>query len=138
MRFYDTDPRPLHFAELLAGLREIDPAFDIDGGFLLYNGEWYAEITIDAPDDAFFDWQTDSLKAELGATAGFGKDRVEAVLRTAQRQVFVRVLSGGRDIETTLSRLDVLWDWLFAHRSGLLQADGEGFYEDEDLILATK
>lgn len=144
MRFHDTEPRPLHISELRAGLREIDPAFDVDGenisdsGCLLYNGEVYADITIDGPDDAYFDWKTDSLKAEVGAAAGPGKERVEAVLRAAQRQVFVRIRWGGRDSETTLSRLDVLWDWLFAHRSGLLHAEGEGFYDGEELILAVK
>lgn len=138
MRFYDTDPRPLHFTELLAGLREIDPAFDIDGGFLLYAGEWHGEITIDAPKSAYFDSDTEMLKAELADATGTARKRVETVLRNAQREVCVRVLWGGRDSETTLSRLDMLWDWLFAHRNGLLHAEGEGFYEGETLILAAK
>jgi hypothetical protein len=138
MRFYDTDPRPLHVSELKAGLREIDPAFDIDGGFLLYAGEWQAEITIDSPDSPYFDSDTNMLKAELAGAIGPGRERVEAVLRNAQREGCVRVLWGGRDSETTLSRLDVLWDWLFSHRCGLLHAEGEGFYEDETLILALK
>jgi hypothetical protein len=142
MRFYDTDPRPLRISDIRAGLREIDPSFDFDGdgpdsGYLVYAGEIHADITIDSPDGAYFDWHTDTLKAEVIAD-GPGRERVEAVLRDAQRQVFVRVRWGGRDPEITLSRLDVLWDWLFAHRSGLLHAEGEGFYEDETLILALK
>ena len=143
MRFYDTDPRPLRISEIRAGLQEIDPAFDIDGtdrsnsGYLLYNGDLYADITIDSPDDGYFNWETDSLKADVAAS-GPGRERVEDVLREAQRLVYVRVRYGGRDTETTLSRLDVLWDWLFGHRSGLLYAEGEGFYQDETLILALK
>lgn len=145
MRFYDTDLRPLRISELRAGLREIDPAFEIedesersDSGYLLYNGELYADITIDSPDSDYFASEMDSLKADLGRSVGSGKAHVEAVLRDARRQVFVRVRYGGRDTETTLSRLDMLWDWLFANRSGLLYAEGEGFYQDETLVLAIK
>jgi hypothetical protein len=142
MRFYDTDPRPLHISELRAGLREIDPAFDIEGdsrdsGFLLYSGEVYADISIDSPDSNYFDYEADSLTAEAAAAKGPGKEHVEAVLRDAQRSIVASVRSGGRDCETNLSRMDVLWDWLFIHRSGLLHAEGEGFYDGE-LILAVK
>jgi hypothetical protein len=34
-----------------------------------------------------------------------------------------------------LGLLSPLWDWLLANRSGLIQADGEGFYEGRNLIL---
>ena len=75
-----------------------------------------AEITIDSTDDRYFDRSTDSLKAEFANAVGPGRERVEVVLHNAQQMVFVRVLSGGRDDETTLSQLDVLWDWLFGTR----------------------
>ena len=83
----------------------------------------------------FYDTDTRPLHdSENGA----GRDHVERVLRDAQRLICARVLWGSRDTEATLSRLDVLWDWLFTHRSGLLHAEGEGFYEDDELILALK
>ena len=53
---------------------------------------------------------------------------------TAKRTVVVRV----GDHDEALELLDIVWDWLFTHRSGLLQADGEGFYEGEELILPVK
>jgi hypothetical protein len=40
--------------------------------------------------------------------------------------------------EQTLSLLDPLWHWLQEHHRGLVQADGEGFYEHQRLILATR
>ena len=147
MRFYDTDTRPLFVSEIRAGLREIDPQFDIDdandalgSGYLTHAGALYAEISIDGPDAEYFnyDWSADCLRVSVANEHTAGKHRVEAVLRGAQRMVHVRVRWGGRDAETTLSRLDVLWDWLFTNRSGLLYAEGEGFYEDEELILPLK
>ena len=138
MRFFDTDPRPLHISELRAGLREIDPAFDIDGGFLLYDTAWYAEITIDPVGSDYFESEVRSILADVTEGSGAGQDRVLKVLHDAKQQICLRVLYGGRDPEATLSRLDVLWDWLFTHRSGLLHAEGEGFYQDDELILAVK
>ena len=34
-----------------------------------------------------------------------------------------------------LQRLQPLWDWLFLFRSGVLHADGEGYYDADDLIV---
>lgn len=145
MRFFDTEPRPLYLSELRDGLREIDPSFDLDGwsdasgsGFLMYDGATHAEVTIDSPEHDYFDSDTEMLKSHIQVASGPGRAQVEIVLRDAKRMICLRVLSGGRDAETNLSRLDVLWDWLFAHRSGLLHAEGEGFYKDETLILAIK
>lgn len=138
MRFYDTDARPLRLDDIRQALREIDTNFDIDGGFLLYSGEWHAEISIDAPGADYFDSDMRMLQSGLVAVDDPMRSYVEGVLRDAQREICLRILFGDRDLETTFSRLDVLWDWLFAHRSGLLHAEGEGFYQDETLILALK
>jgi hypothetical protein len=147
MRFYDTDPRPLYISELRNALREIDPEFEIENGsdalnsgYLTYGGALHAEVDISGPETEYFgyDWRSDSLTALDAQGDAVGMQKVAKVLRDAQRMVYARVRWGGRDAETTLSRLDLLWDWLFVHRSGLLYAEGEGFYEDETLILAIK
>jgi hypothetical protein len=66
---------------------------------------------------------------------GKGRKRVEKVLKTAKRTIAVQVLSQGRESEETLSGIDPLWRWLFLTRKGLLHADGEGYYDEDDLIL---
>lgn len=35
----------------------------------------------------------------------------------------------------TLDRLVPLWTWLQANRRGLIQADGEGYYDGQELIM---
>jgi len=46
-------------------------------------------------------------------------------------------LTPPRTAEQTLELLSPLWEWLLANRRGLIQADGEGFYDGQHLILAT-
>lgn len=104
----------------------------------MYDGATHAEITVDSPDHDYFDSDMGMLKSHIEVTSGPGRAQVEAVLSDAKRMICLRVLWGDRGTETTLSRLDVLWDWLFSHRAGLLHAEGEGFYQDETLILALK
>jgi hypothetical protein len=52
--------------------------------------------------------------------------------------VVLKVLWEDRDTETTLQRIRPLWDWLLAHRTGLLQVDDEGYYGPGGLVLEVK
>jgi hypothetical protein len=45
------------------------------------------------------------------------------------------VLFQDRPLEITFSQIEPLWQWLFDHRSGLLQAEAEGYYDRTKLIL---
>ena len=54
------------------------------------------------------------------------RERVLATLDTARGIVAAQVLPGAYDEHDAPTRLDPLWQWLFANRKGLLQADGEG------------
>ena len=73
------------------------------------------------------DWLHSANAPEPQKKTAAAKDRVLAVLGSTKRTVAVRV----GDHDDALDLLDSVWDWLFEHRSGLLQADGEGFYEDD-------
>ena len=44
----------------------------------------------------------------------------------------------GTDSEATFALFDALWDWLFANRRGILQADSEGFYNADGLLVERK
>ena len=138
MRFFDTKNKPLTLKSLASALRRIDRKLGIDLGQLTYAGEDFAQIEISEPGDGTFDEELaafrKSVAAKRGKKVAAAKAKVLATLDAARRTVVVRV-GGHRD---ALDLLDIVWDWLFQHRSGLLQADYEGFYEDEILIFALK
>jgi hypothetical protein len=146
MRFFDTSPPPLTVEAIEVALKEIDPAYHIEiakdaripQGDLYFGDAIYGEIEINQPGDGVFDEELDEMLEFLEESEGAGRARVEAVLRSAQRTVVVRVLWQTRDTESTMIRIDPLWDRLFIEREGLLQADGEGYYDDDELILAVK
>ncbi|MBX9626770.1 MAG: hypothetical protein K2X82_23415 [Gemmataceae bacterium] len=144
MRFYDTDPRPLRIGHIRAGLRWLDPQYAVEPGgrgcgTLTHAGEEYGDIEINGPRSDTFREEREEMLAELVGTRGRQRKQVEGVLRSAVRVVAVQVLYGGRRLEDTLLRLDDLWDWLFDSRDGgLLQADGEGYYDGQRLILKVR
>ena len=57
-------------------------------------------------------------------------------LTNATSIIAVRVLWQGREPEPTLEKLDALWNWLLSNRTGLMQADDEGYYDSSGLILS--
>ena len=63
------------------------------------------------------------------------KSRVITTLRRANAIVRIHVLWRGRDRNLTLERLQPLWDWLFLFCSGVLHAQGEGYYDADGLIV---
>lgn len=138
MRFFDTKKPALTVKSLTSALRRIDRKFGYDLGELTYDGEGFAQIEISKPGDGVFDEELanfrECVEAKGGKKVAAARTKVLATLDATKRTVVVRV----GDHDDALDLLDTVWDWLFAHRSGLLQADGEGFYEDEVLILAVK
>lgn len=138
MRFFDTKTPPLTLRSLTSALRRIDRQFGLDAGQLTYGGAAFAQIELSRPGDGIFEEEVanfrNCVEAKRGAKAAGAKAKLLATLDSAKRTVVVRV----GDHDEALELLDVVWDWLFAHRSGLLQADGEGFYDGEELILPVK
>jgi len=137
MRFFDNHKKPLKLANLRAGLRRVDRKFDIEMGELTYNGEAFAQVEISEPGDGTFDDELANFRTAVAAKRGAksaSKAKVLTTLDEVKRTIAVRV----GDHDDALDLLDTVWDWLFDHRSGLLHAEGEGFYEGETLILALK
>jgi len=135
LRFIVTDPPPLSVAHLDAALRSVDPAYTIDGYDLRHGDGLYGEIEVNPRGTGLCDEELGEL-ADFIEDAGEGdRARVLAVLKQATAIVAVRVLWQGREAAETLTRLDPLWGWLFDHRAGLLQADGEGYYDEDGRVL---
>jgi hypothetical protein len=144
MRFYDTHKKPLRLAQLRTALRRQDRAYDIEildpskpqAGVLKYGGIVYAEIEVSESGEESFDEDLGEQLAAVVRRKGKAKSGVEEILRDTKRIVIVCVRFGTKAVEDTLVRIDPLWNWLFATRSGLLHAEDEGFYDDNGLILS--
>jgi hypothetical protein len=138
MRYISTSAEPLTLQVLEAGLRSLDPKYRVaEDGDLLYGDELFGQLEVNLPDEELFEEEREELLEELeDAEDAKGVKVVRKVLEEARAIVALQVLFQGRkDTESTLQRIDPLWDWLYAHRTGLMQADGEGYYDAKGAVL---
>jgi hypothetical protein len=137
LRFLSEDDRPLVLDEILSGLRKIDPRFQLaDGGMLIRGNERLAQLDVSTVADGLFEEEIRELREEAGqgsATTGAVITRLGSVTAILAAGVLLQA----RTTDQTFDLLSPLWDWLTANRRGLIHADGEGFYEGRELILAT-
>jgi hypothetical protein len=132
----------LNLRDVHSALQQIDSAYRVEiipetselQGELHYADGLYGEIEINQPGDELFDAEIQE-QLESFKEVDDNSATVATTLRAANRSVVVRVLSQGRESGDTLVRIDPLWSWLFNLRSGLLQADGEGFYDSQGIVL---
>jgi len=141
MRFVSADKQPVTTTLLRDAVLAAGPGYDVQiddvAATIFHNGARIAHIEINVSGDDLFDEERDELAEFVTDTVGdpTAKATVLETLGAAQTIVAAQVLYGTGDVETTLSRLDPLWQWLFRNRKGLLQADGEGYYDARGLIL---
>jgi hypothetical protein len=139
MRYIVADERPVTLEDVQAALAETGGAYEIDGeeteATVSYGGHRVGHLTLNAPGDGLFDVERDELVGFAEDGEGQGKGRVLDTLRAARGIVALQVLFGDGDTERTLGVIDPLWRWLHANRRGLLQADGEGYYDAHGLVL---
>jgi hypothetical protein len=139
VRYYITDEDDLSLAQLEAGLKEFDSSYAVphqaDAGELHYAGDVYAQIEINRPGDGLFDEELEETIDGVALTGGPRAQQVIDTLREVRQTVALRVLWQGRDSEQTLTKIDPVLVWLMMNREGMLQVDGEGFYEGEELIF---
>lgn len=143
MRFIGMDERRTDAEQLKAALLAVGPGYDVhledNEAIVVHAGAIIAKLEINVPGDGLFDDEREELLTRVLDAHGddAAKTRVVATLRGARVIVAAQVLYGTGDSETTLARLDPLWAWLFRNRRGLLQAEGEGYYDEFGLVLAT-
>jgi hypothetical protein len=143
MRYYDVSDESLSLKDIEAALKREDPLYRMEIfedserplADMYLGDDIYAQIELYQPGDGLFDEEIQEMLEFLVDAEGRGRKRVEKVLKTAKRTIAVQVLSQEREWEKTLSVIDPLWKWLFLFRKGLLHADGEGYYDEDDLIL---
>ena len=136
MRFITTDTAETTPSILEQALKETDSEYSIaDSGELKHGDDVYAVVEVNRPGDSLFAEEIGELREFVEAVRGKRKADVLRTLDNAKAIVAVQVLFGGRESEATLEKLDPLWEWLMSHRKGLLQADGEGYYDQTGPIL---
>jgi hypothetical protein len=144
MRYIMSDPRPLSLLALHDALRHHDPNFALlpdqvaDMADLLYAGYTLALIEINHAGEEIFADDLTEFKDLVGAPADRRARLVLDVLNQATAIIAVEAFWDEGRADDTLHKLESLWDWLFANRQGVLQADGMGFYNADDLILERK
>jgi hypothetical protein len=140
MRYILSDERPVSMDSIRQAFANAGPGYEVDGEdvdcTVAYEGRPVAQVTLNAPGDGLFDAERDELVEFANDGDGPGKGHVVDTLFRAQGIVAVQVLFGDGDTDRTLDALGPLWAWMQANRSGLLQADGEGYYDSHGLILA--
>lgn len=141
LRYITTNQQAITLPVIAAALQALDPAYTLAGDQVddiadLLHGETFCGVLeINRPGDDIFEDDLREFRDMVGTGETEAERRVLAVLANAQAMVAVEAIWQGTDSESALGRLDPLWDWLFAHHTGLLQADNEGFYDADDLIL---
>jgi hypothetical protein len=146
MRFFVTDQQPVTLDMLESAFKAIDPSYAIvdrhptraENGILIHDDEPYGEIEINNPGDSLFESELNEFREFLADAQGPNKQVVLDALNGTRAIIAVRVLWQDRESEDTLKKIDPLWAWLEKNHQGMGQADGEGFYQGEELILALK
>ena len=141
MRYFSTDTRPITLSLIEAALKQVDTAYSItnievdDLGDLMCGDNHCAIIEINRPGDDMFEDDVAEFQDLVGKADGAAERLVRETLSNATALIVIEALWQGENAEPVLSKIDPLWDWLFANYQGLSQADSEGFYDQSGLIL---
>lgn len=124
IRYVLTDDRAATLVELEQALRQVDPAYTIDGDLIRMGESGYGVIDITHRGDPICDGDLDLL-ARLAAKKKH-RDTILAAVRDAKSMVCVQPVSS---LEARTDEvLAPLWDWLLANRAGLLVWEGGYFF----------
>lgn len=144
MRFISEDASLLDFESLADVLRGLDARYILrptdlnDLVEVLYDGQLYGQVEINPRGDELFDDDISAFLEMLGSPSTAGEQQVAQTLSAATQIIAVEMFWQGTNPEPTFEKFDPLWDWLFANRRGILQADTEGFYGAHGLLVERK
>ncbi|HMT08254.1 MAG TPA: hypothetical protein PKA82_09635 [Pyrinomonadaceae bacterium] len=142
MRFISKNDLSKVLNDLERHLKGIDANFKFErsndedsAADILYRNEPYSQVEVNVPNDGLFEEEIGELQEFIEDIEGPGKEKVVDLLQNAKTIVCFQILFGGRTTDETLDTLAPIWHWLFGNYPGLLQADGEGYWENTNLIL---
>jgi len=128
---------PVTLKQIGSGLQAMDPQFKIDAGELMYGGELLGELEItNAGSDMF----NEDIAFKIGELERNGTPAARAVagrLRATRSIIALNVLdSATRDAQQTWQMIGPLWNVLPTLAPGLTQSDGQGYYDNGQLLIA--
>jgi hypothetical protein len=139
MRFISTDERQITLAELDAALKQITAQGSVNptppGDYyadIEVDGDVHAELEINLPGDDIFKEEIEDLVEPIewyGDTPH--KARVLKTLEDAKWIACFLLLQPGWENDI----VDKLCDWLLKNRNGLLEIDGEGYFDLDNIVL---
>jgi hypothetical protein len=142
MRFFIDDVQKIDLDTKETALKRADQGYTLvsrdaadESAELMWKGAIYGEIEISHSSSDLMAEEVEELIDFIDEKGSAPAKQVVQMLREAKCVVAVRVLFQGRSTELTLAKIDPLWEWLFGNYRGLLQADGEGFYDSNELLL---
>ncbi len=149
MRYLFEGEQKVTLEEIEAVLKKIDDQYAFlgwvnnkNGAEIQYQKAAYGTIELERFEGEASDKEIQETIEKVELIKGWftraAKSHVIRFLKQVRVRIVVRVLWGGRETEETLGKLDPLWEWLTAKYAGLLQVDGEGFYDKRKLILKMK
>jgi hypothetical protein len=110
---------------------------DADGISTIFSGDVaIAELEVNPKGSELFDEEVAEFRDRLDGVSGNVEPVTEA-FENATCIVAIQVFFEGRSPEEVMNDLRPLMTWLQDHCPGLTQADGDGFYDKETLILET-
>ncbi len=132
----------LQLSDIEKGLKRHNNNYSIqqsevkDQGDLLYDDKVIAHIEINHPTEDIFKEDIEELSDTIGTPQTTIEHKILDQIHSTNLLIAIEAIWSGTQRNTTLDKLDPLWTWLFDNHPGILQADGEGFYTREGLILA--
>jgi hypothetical protein len=142
LRYITTSADRITLEMLQDGLARIDPDYNVLStevdkvhGDLMYGETLLGTLELNLPGDEVFEDDVIELIALVRHSPDDRRPQVLDVLEAAQSIVAVRARWTGYDPESVFEKIDPLWDYLFTHFAGLLQIDGDGFYDNEGPVL---
>lgn len=146
MRYFVADNKPINLSCIDQGLKDVDPAYVLeptsgslansDNAELYYDDQLLGVLTILRAGDRTFDAEIGRFQRSLrDAEESDELEYVRDILDQTQALVALQVPAHEGDSEETLAAIDPFWTYLFDAYDGLLQADGEGFYDNSRLLV---
>lgn len=144
MRFFDLSRKPIGLAAIETALRVSDPAYrltelaDSNGSkaMLALGDRVLGNLTILTESDQRFQSVMQERNRALANADDEYREAVEHTLAESKRFIEIELAETSEDdFDAALEAVDPLWDWLFDSREGLLHAEGEGYYQDGEIIL---
>jgi hypothetical protein len=142
IRFIVYDEKDIALDAIEKGIKGIDPEFNLDEwdrecefAELLHGDDLYGELEITRLEQDDVDEEITELIEEAEDAIEGDKGKVIKLLKKAKVMLVIRVLWQNRDAQATINTIAPIWEWLFENYQGLLQVDGEGYFDKEHQIL---